>query len=57
MPPSGFRDLIFVYSSPIGSTVSNLDWILRTPGDTWVGVFKVYTTAFDGTVAQITISL
>jgi hypothetical protein len=57
MPPSGFKDLVFVYSSPIGSTFSNLDGILRTPGDSWMGIFKVYVTAFDGKVAKITISL
>ena len=56
MPPNGFKDLIFVYSSPIGSTFSNLDGILRTPGESWIGIFKLYVMTFDGKVARISLS-
>lgn len=59
MPPSGFRDLVFLYSSGVGSTFSNLDGILRTPGDGLLvaATFKVSLTGLDGKTAKIMLSL
>lgn len=59
MPPSGFRDLVFLYSSGVGSTFSNLEGILRTPGDGLLvaASFKVGLTGLDGKTAKIVLSV